>query len=303
MVGLFAQAHTTAQAQEELRLKEANNQIRRDKFDIVLPQAMRKNNVDMWIHIIREAIPDSFGAEELGSSSGVFVFTDRGGDRIERAILGRRWGASQREQGGGAGYKDVIEELGAYDIIGAPVFVKEPLSSPMTENDYRFKGLRAFVAARDPQRIAVNFKRDLAQWATYRRHQDGISHTDYILLAEELGEKYANRLVSSEYVLMDYIARKVPSEIELLRSMRKDEIERVNQAFAEGGARRNQEQRVRSGPLLCGSHRPSSDEHRPVTKRTERGLGKQCDPGRRHSRGRGSGDVRLCAPRRRDGAA
>ena len=233
LVGLFAQAHTTAQAQEELRLKEANNQIRRDKFAVVLPQAMRKNNVDMWIHIIREAIPDSFGAEELGSSSGVFVFTDRGGDRIERAILGRRWGASQREQGGGAGYKDVIEELGAYDIIGAPVFVKEPLSSPMTEYDYRFKGLRAFVAARDPQRIAVNFKRDLAQWATYRRHQDGISHTDYILLAEELGEKYANRLVSSEYVLMDYIARKVPSEIELLRSMRKDEIERVNQAFAE----------------------------------------------------------------------
>ena len=51
---------------------------------------MRENGIDMWIHVMREAIPDSFGADELGSTSGVFVFTDRGGDRIERAILGRR---------------------------------------------------------------------------------------------------------------------------------------------------------------------------------------------------------------------
>ncbi len=89
------------QAQKEDDLKEWNNQIRREKFDIVLPEAMRKNNVDMWIHVMRIAIPDPFGAQELGSTSGVFIFTDRGGDRIERAILGRRWGATQREWGEG----------------------------------------------------------------------------------------------------------------------------------------------------------------------------------------------------------
>ena len=69
---------------------ETNNQIRREKFDLVLPQAMKKNNIDMWIHVMRVAIPDPFGAEDLGSTSGMFVFTDRGGDRIERAVLGRR---------------------------------------------------------------------------------------------------------------------------------------------------------------------------------------------------------------------
>ena len=46
---------------------ELRNQIRREKFDLILPQAMRKNNVDMWIHVMRDAIPDRFGAEELGS--------------------------------------------------------------------------------------------------------------------------------------------------------------------------------------------------------------------------------------------
>jgi hypothetical protein len=223
-------AMTQAQAQEEEDLKEWNNQIRRDKFDIVLPEAMRKNNVDMWIHVMREAIPDSFGAEELGSTSGVFVFTDRGGDRIERAVLGRRWGASQRERGE---QSKLVEECGAYDIIGDPVFVKEPLASPMTEYDYRFEGLREFVEARDPKRIAVNFKKELGPWETTRRARDGISHTDYLLLTEELGDKYAKRLVSSEYVIMDYIINKVPSEIELLKKISMDRVERVNKVFAE----------------------------------------------------------------------
>jgi len=163
LVGLFAQVQTSAQAQEgrarSSQYVEENNQIRRDKFDLILPQVMRENDVDMWIHVVREAIPDSFGADELGSTSGVFVFSDRGGDRIERAILGRRWGAEQRERVASE-YEDPIEKLAAYDIIATPVFIREPVTGPMTEYDYRFKGLRQFVAERDPKRIAVNFKRD-----------------------------------------------------------------------------------------------------------------------------------------------
>jgi len=218
------------QAQEEDELKEWNNQIRREKFDLVLPEVMRKNRIDMWIHVMRVAVPDRFGAEDLGSTSGVFVFTDRGGDRIERAILGRRWGATQRERGE---QSKLIEKSGAYDIIHDPVFVQEPLASPMTEYDYRFKGLREFVEARNPKRIAVNFKHDLGPWATSRGQTDGISYTDFLLLTEELGEKYADRLVSSEYVTVDFIIRPVPSEIKLLKKMRQAELKRVKKAFAE----------------------------------------------------------------------
>jgi len=226
---MFTVPLANARAQGEHDLTEVNNQIRREKFDLVLPQAMKKNHIDMWIHVMRVAIPDPFGAEDLGSTSGVFVFTDRGNDKIERAVLGRRWGATQRERGE---RETLVEESGAYDIIHDPVFVQEPVASPMTEYDYRFKGLREFVEARDPKRIAVNFKHDLGSWETAREN-DGISHTDYLLLTQELGDKYADRLVSSEYVMMDYIINLVPSEIELLKRMRKDEVERVKKAFAE----------------------------------------------------------------------
>ena len=233
-LGLCHVASTGQQPKKENDLEEWNNQIRREKFNLVLPEAMRKNNVDMWIHVMRETIPDPFGAEELGSTSGVFVFTDCGGDRIERAILGRRWGASHAGETWRVHWETkLVEKCGAYDIIGDPVLVKQPPGGPLTEYDYRFKGLREFVEARDPKRIALNYKHDLGPYPTTTRAQDGLSHTDVLLLTEELGDKYASRIVSSENVMMDYIIRKVPSEIELLKKMRKDEDERVKKAFAE----------------------------------------------------------------------
>ena len=237
----------TLEELEKLSMQEWNNQIRREKFDMVLPDAMRKNEVDMWIHVMRLAIPDDFGTEELGSTSGVFVFTDRGGDRIERAILGRRWGATHR----GWGERDytLVEECGAYDIISDPIRVQEPLASPMIEYDFRFKGLKEFVEARDPKRIAVNFMLNLGMWETYTDFggaKDGLSYTDYLLLTKELGEKYADRLVSSEYVMMDYITAKVPSEIKLLKKIRQDRVDQVKKAFdkIEPGVTKRREARV-----------------------------------------------------------
>ena len=68
-------------------LETMMRQIRRDKFDHVLPRAMRDNHVDMWVHVVRDRNPDPI-ARDLGGESGVFIFTDRGGERIERAVLG-----------------------------------------------------------------------------------------------------------------------------------------------------------------------------------------------------------------------
>jgi hypothetical protein len=92
--------------------------IRQEKFRVVLPKVMRDNKIDMWIYVKRGDDPLNF---ELGDNSGVFIFTDRGGDRVERAVLG------------GRGDKQL------YDIF-------------RPESD-----LTQFVAERDPKRIAVNY--------------------------------------------------------------------------------------------------------------------------------------------------
>jgi len=216
---------------KDINMKEWNNRIRREKFDAVLPFVMRKHKIDMWIHVMSTTRPDSFGAEELGSTSGIFAFTDRGGGRIERAVLGRRWGISHREDY--LAPSRLVEESGVYDIISDSVRVQEPVGGPMTEYDYRFKGLREFIVERDPKCIAVNFLQDLGPSVTETDTEDGISHTDYLLLTKELGPEYARRLISSEYVLMDFITRTVPSEIQLLKKMREAETRRVKENFSK----------------------------------------------------------------------
>jgi hypothetical protein len=220
---------TKAQAQEENDLKELMNQIRLEKFDLILPQVMRENNIDMWIQVLREGNPDPV-ASNLGSDYGVFIFTDRGGDRIERAVFGH--------------CSDLVQECGAYDIIAKPE-IKIPLTAfleyrmplgafyrkggtewpggPNTELDFRFKGVGEFVAERDPKRIAVNYLEKLGSPVLYeipRLRSDGLSHVDYNLLVKALGEKYAGRIVSAEYVITEFLSRPVKSETVLFKKIR-----------------------------------------------------------------------------------
>src|SRR5215204_7557151 len=119
-------------AQEARRRWEIQRQIRLDKFEQVLPRAMRDNGIDMWIVAVKENHIDPLW-EDLGrgyvSGIGYYVFTDRGGDRIERAALGPN------------GY--MVEESGAYDIFAAA------------------STLSAFVKERNPRRIGVNMSDEI----------------------------------------------------------------------------------------------------------------------------------------------
>ena len=61
---------------------------------------------------------------------------------------------------------------------------------------------------------------------------DGLSHTDYVLLTRALGPKYTERIISSEYVMMDFLIRKAPTEIALLKTLRLQEDEQIKKTFA-----------------------------------------------------------------------
>ena len=226
---LFFVSGFNAQTKEEDDLQELLNQIRREKFDNILPQVMRVNNIDMWIHVVREGSPDPLSSQ-LGSEYGVFIFTDSGGDRIERAVFGHS--------------SDLVQECGAYDIIAKPE-VKIPLTAfpdyrmplgafyrqggtewpggPNTELNFRFKGVGKFVAERDPKRIGVNYLEKLGSPVLYeipRLRSDGLSHTDYNLLVKSIGDKYAERIVSAEYLITNFLSRPVKSEIILYKRIR-----------------------------------------------------------------------------------
>ena len=116
-----------AQLQEPEASRELMNLIRNEKFDMILPQVMRDNEIDMWIYVMSGDDPLSF---ELGANPSVYIFTDRGGERIERAVLG---GRGERE---------------LYDIFGSESEIAQ------------------FVAERDPRRIAVNYSEERSGFNT-----------------------------------------------------------------------------------------------------------------------------------------
>ena len=225
---------TNVRIQEEDELKELINQIRRDKYDLILPQVMRENNIDMWIQVMREGSFDPM-RDELGSNNGVFIFTDRGGDRIERAVIGYRWKSSDQSTDR-IPYLDVVREGGAYDIIAEDFLRREMPGGPKTEFDHRFKDVGEFVVERDPKRIGVNYLEKLGPPEVYefpRLRSDGISYTDYNLLVKALGDKYEKRIVSAEYLIYDYLTRPVPGEIVLFKKIRQVIAESLERDFAK----------------------------------------------------------------------
>ena len=126
-------------------------QIRKDQFDLILPRAMRDHGIDMWIVMQKENQFDPM-YEDLGrgyvGSVAYWIFTDRGGDRIERVAIGV------------SGHR--LEECG-YDMVRG------------------FQPLQAFIAERDPKRIGVNMSEAIGA-------ADGLSKTSHDRLLKELGE-------------------------------------------------------------------------------------------------------------------
>ena len=175
LVGVGATAQEARARADRLAL------IQREKFDLVLPGAMRDNGVDLWMHVIRDGNPDPLALDlgtplDLRGTTSYFIFTDRGGDRIERAVLGGHDQGIRPSDGD------------PYDFFGASA------------------DLRRFVEERDPKVIAVN----TSAWLPAA---DGLSYSGHELLVERLGEPYASRLVSSEKVITDFRVRRVQSEI------------------------------------------------------------------------------------------
>ena len=180
-----------AQTQNPEALLDMLNLIRKEKINLVLPQVMRDNNVDMWIHVMRSGNPDPLRID-LGGDSGVFIFTDRGGDRIERAVFGTILDTGRSIEG--------------------------------SRGESAVQKIRQFVSERDPKSIAVNS----SDWIAIA---DGISHADYLKLVDTLGDKYADRLVSSENVITDFRMRRVMSEIVFYGELCKLTVEMIEKAL------------------------------------------------------------------------
>lgn len=175
------------------------------RLDTVVPALMRREGIDMWILIAREYNEDPVVKTMLPSDwlsarrRTILMFHDRGGDAgVERLAISR------------------------YSVDG--LFASQ---WNRDEEPDQWKALGDIVAARAPEKIAVNFSRDFAL-------ADGISHSEHQALIAALGDDLAARVVSGEGLAIGWLETRILEEMEIYP----DIVAIAHGIIAEGFSRR-----------------------------------------------------------------
>lgn len=170
------------------------------RFDTILPEAMREEEIDMWIIISREYNDDplfrSLSPFTTYSSRRrtILVFHDRGERQGVEAL-----------------------SVGRFDYDG--VYTVVP-----THNEKQFEGLRELVKERNPRRIGINVSE---RW----NHADGLTATQRDTLFAAL-EGYTDRIVSAEMLAVRWLETRLPEETSAYRHIMRVAHSVIGRAFS-----------------------------------------------------------------------
>lgn len=163
-------------------------EIRKDRIQTLLPEAMQAANVDLWLIICREnnndPIADHIGGENAGGTA-VFLFY-RNADGFHSLVYSP------------VGEATALDELDIHDEV-----------IPVERGGSAIEEASAFIRSHDFDRVAVNSSASNAQ-------ADGLSYTQRQVLEQALGARYASRLVSSEDLIYEWLSVKTPEEVEIM---------------------------------------------------------------------------------------
>ncbi|WP_293014829.1 M24 family metallopeptidase [Mongoliibacter sp.] len=162
-------------------------EIRKERLEKLLPQAMKASGVDAWIVICREnnndPIAQHIGGENAGGTA-LFLFYLEGEKAISKVFSP-------------VGEATALTELQIHDEV-IPV---ERGASAIEQGAEYIKGQQF-------EKIAIN--------SSYGELlADGLSYTQRKSLEEALGN-HASKLVSAEELIYEFLAIKLPSEVEIM---------------------------------------------------------------------------------------
>ncbi|MDA0994497.1 MAG: M24 family metallopeptidase [Proteobacteria bacterium] len=154
------------------------------RVQTILPELMRRTEIDMWVIISREYNEDPVLRTFLPSTwqsarrTTILVITDPGnGEPLETLAVARY---------------DVGETFKA-------AWDKE-------RDGEQWAHLAKLIEARDPKRIGLNFSEIYA-------HADGISQTEFRLFHDALPERLHDRVVSAENLAVGWLETRTPEEM------------------------------------------------------------------------------------------
>ena len=180
--------------------------IRQQRIEQLLPGAMQRAGVDAWVILVRENNNDPLaahvGGENAGGLAAIVFFAE--GERVRSVAISP------------VGEATALRDVGAHDTVIAVQRGSGPdLWQLLTEQ----------LRAKNPQKIAVNSSALAAA--------DGLTHTQRRRLEEALGPDLSERLVSSQALVVDWLAVKLPAEVAILRDAARVTDRLIRDAYAQ----------------------------------------------------------------------
>ncbi len=163
--------------------------IQKERINVLLPQIMKEQGVDMWLVFTRENAEDpilpTIGIEHIVARAA-FMFSLKN-EEYKKIAIAASYDVSP------------IQATGLYDRVIS----------------YKTEGvkphLKEWVAKLNPSRIAINYSRDVTL-------ADGLTVGMWNYLEETLGETYSKRFISSERLVVSLIGKKLPMEVDALKT-------------------------------------------------------------------------------------
>jgi len=204
---LFILSGTTL-AQDFLKSPNPWHRIRKERIQQLLPDAMRTAGVEAWIVICRENYNDplaSFIGGENASGTAAYLLFLR--DNSVRSVAISPSGEAV-----------ALKDIGLHDTV---IVIERGANLWQSA----LKQIQQF----NPSKIAVN--------SSMRTIADGLTYTQRTQMEKEFGAEISQRLLSSGELVLSWLSRKLPEEIEIMRqaALLTDQLEREAYAIVVPG--------------------------------------------------------------------
>jgi len=180
-----------------------------ERINMILPEIMHREKIDMWIISAREENEDpvllSFLPAPMNRARRrtILVFFKRADGTIERLCLSRPGtGLDQLYRGvwtnqKGSSWKQFKQ------LMPGDVSPEEDSENPP---ETQWECLARVVRERDPQSIGINCSDEIV-------FADGLTHTEYEHLVNSLDPEFRSRLVSAERLTLGWLEKRSKEEI------------------------------------------------------------------------------------------
>jgi Xaa-Pro dipeptidase len=166
--------------------------IRKQRIELLLPQAMKVSGTDCWIVICRENDNDPLaihvGGENAGGTAAFLFFLDN--EDVKSFAVSP------------AGEAAALKDIGLHDDV---IVVERG------NNIYQY--INDLLNEFDPEKIGIN--------SSERDISDGLSYTQRVQLENRISEKYVQRFTSSDNLVVEWLSVKLPEEIKIMKEAAK----------------------------------------------------------------------------------